>query len=82
MTDDTIAAVAAVPPLLPPAAADTPMPADTGMIMTTSKLFPHVDSSNLRVDAAQNERFHANPVNHWLPTGGRHDDDVPPSNED
>lgn len=81
-TDDTIAAVAAVPPLLPPAAADMPTPADDGMMMPTSKLFPHVDSSNLRVDAAQNERFHANPVDHRLPTGGRHDNEVAPSDGD
>jgi len=70
-------AVVAVPPLQeaqPPDADDKPLPAN--------KLFPHVDSTNLRVDATQRDRFHTHPVDHRLPTGGYHDDDVASSDGD
>ena len=47
-------AVVAVPPLQeaqPPDADDEPLPAAAEMPRPTNKLFPHVDLTNLRVDA-------------------------------
>ncbi len=74
-------AVAAVPPLQeaqPPDTDDPAPPAAAGTPRATSKLFPHVDWTNLRVDVTQNDRFHAHPIDHRFPTGGRPDNDVAP----
>jgi hypothetical protein len=38
--------------------------------------------SNLRVNAAQRERFHTHLIDQRLPTGGRHDNNVAPSDRD
>ena len=78
-------AVDAVPPLQeaqPLAAVDTPPPAAAGMMTPTSKLFPLVDSSNLRVNTAQRERFHTHTVDQRLPIGGCHDNDMAQSDMD
>ena len=61
---------------------DTPPPTATGTLRPTNKLFPHVDLTNLRVDATQRDRFHTHPVDHQLPTGGCHDDNVASSDGD
>jgi len=69
----------AAPPLeeaQPLDADDTPPPAATGTPRPMNKLFPHVDSTNLRVNVTQHDRFHTRPVDPWFPTGGRHDDDA------
>ena len=69
----------AAPPLeeaQPLDADDTPPPAATGTPRPTNKLFPHVDSTNLRVDVTQHDHFHTRPADPRFPTGGRHDDDA------
>ncbi len=73
----------AAPPLheaQPLDADDTPPPAATGTPRPTNKLFPHVDSTNLRVDITQHDRFHTPPVDPRFPTGGRHDNNAASSN--
>ena len=75
----------AVPPLQeaqPPDADDSPPPTAAGTPRPTNKLFPHMDSTNLRVDVTQRDRFRAHPVDHRLSTGGRPDEDVTPSDGD
>ena len=69
--DDSLPDVDNTPPTATP---ETPWPA--------SKLFPNVDSTNLRVDATQHALFHAHPIDQRFPTGGRHDNDVAPSDGD
>ena len=78
-------AVVAVPPLQeaqPPDADDKPPPAAAGMTRPMSKLFPHVDSTNLHVDVIQRGCFHAHTINQRLPTGRRNDDNVASSDGD
>ena len=53
---------------------DMPPPAVPGMLLPASKLFPNVDSTNLRVDTTHRARFGAQ----RFPAEGRHDDDEPP----
>ena len=75
----------AAPPLQeaqPPDADDMPLHAATGTPRPTNNLFPHVDSTNLRVDVTQHDRFHTHPVDPRFPTGGHHDDDVASSDGD
>ena len=69
----------AAPPLeeaQPLDADDTPPPAATGTPRPTNKLFPHVDSTNLRVNVTHHDHFHTRPADPRFPTGGRHDDDA------
>ena len=78
-------AVVEVPPLQeaqPLDADDTPLTAAAGSPRPTSKLFPNVDSTNLRIDVNQHARFHAHPVDQRLPTGGRPDNDLTSSDGD
>ena len=67
----------ALEPAQPPVVNDTPPPAAAGAGPSASRLFPHVDSTNLRVDAAQNKHFHSHTGDQGFPPGGRHDKDVP-----
>ena len=48
---------------------DMPPPAATGTLRPTNKLFPHVDSTNLRVDVTQHDHFHTRPADPRFPTG-------------
>ena len=78
-------AVVAVSPLQeaqPLDADDKPPLAATGTPRPRNKSFPYVDSTNLCVDVTQRNRFHAHPVDHWLPTGGCPDNDVATSDGD
>ena len=68
----------AAPPLeeaQPLDADDTPPPAATGTPRPTNKLFPHVDSTNLRVNVTRHDHFHTRPADPRFPTGKRHDND-------
>ncbi len=55
---------------------DTPSPAATGTPRPTNKLFPHVDSTNLRVNVTQHDPFQTRPADPRFPTGGRHDNNA------
>ena len=66
----------------PPAVNNTPPSAAAGAGLPASRLFPHVDLTNLRVDAAHNERFHSHTGDQRLLPGGRRDKDGPPSDGD
>jgi hypothetical protein len=55
---------------------DTPTPAAPGTPRPTNKMFPYVDSTNLRVDITQHDQSHTRPAVPPFPPGGRHDDDA------